>query len=386
LAEPDWASLRAEFPLLDRVIYLNACSLGPLPRTGREALARYADDWDREGTPVWYSTWMPLIARLRARLSELLGAPAHSLALAPSVSVALTTLASCIPRDPAAGRLKVLIGELDFPTLGHQWLSRGDLDVEWVPSADGVSIPPSAFEERLGTGVALVATTHLYYTTGYLQDVRALAEAAHRAGAYLLVDGYQTVGCVPIDVSELDVDFYVGGCLKWLSGGPGTAFAYVRPELIEKLEPRGTGWFAAADPFAFSLQQLEWAPDARRFETGTWPVPSHYAALAALELILDRAGVEAICSRLRKFTGRILERCEAAGVRALTPGDPDRRCGIVTLECDRPEEVEKALLAEGVVVDSRPGRVRLSPHWCLTDDELERGIGLVLERIRERRL
>jgi kynureninase len=386
LGEPDWSSLRAEFPLLDRCIYLNACSLGPLPRAGREALARYAADWDREGTPVWFSTWMPLLARLRARLTQLLGAPDDSLALAPSVSVALTTLASCIPRDPAAGRLKVLIGELDFPTLGHQWLSRGDLEVEWVPSPDGVGIPPAAFAERLGTGVALVATTHLYYTTGYLQDIRALADAAHKAGAFLLVDGYQTVGCVPVDVSELDVDFYVGGCLKWLSGGPGTAFAYVRPELIEKLEPRGTGWFSTADPFSFSLQELEWAPDARRFETGTWPVPSHYAALAALELILDRVGVDAICCRLRRFTGRILERCESAGVRTLTPPEAERRCGIVTLECDRPEEVERALLAGGVVVDSRPGRVRLSPHWCLTEDELERGLDLVLARIRDARL
>ena len=130
LGDPDWTAPRAEFPLLDRCTYLNACSLGPLPRAGREALARYAADWDREGTPVWYSTWLPLLGRLRARLGQLLGTPADSVELAPSVSVALITLASCIRRDPAAGRLKVLIGELDFPTLGHQWLSRGELDVE----------------------------------------------------------------------------------------------------------------------------------------------------------------------------------------------------------------------------------------------------------------
>jgi kynureninase len=302
--------------------------------------------------------------------------------LAPSVSVALTTLASCVPRDPAAGRLKVLIGELDFPTLGHQWLSRGDLEVEWVPSPDGISVPPEAFAERLGAGVAVVATTHLLYTTGYLQDVRALAELAHRAGAFLLVDGYQTVGCVPIDVGELDVDFFVGGCLKWLSGGPGTAFAYVRPELIERLEPRGTGWFATADPFSFSLQALEFAPNARRFETGTWPVPSHYAALAALELILDQVGVEAICDRLRSLTGRILARCEEAGVRTFTPSDPEQRCGIVALECDRPEVVEAALLAQRIVVDSRPGRIRLSPHWCLTEDEVDQATDRVLAQIK----
>jgi kynureninase len=385
LGDPDWTALRAEFPLLDRCTYLNACSLGPLPRAGREALARYAADWDREGTPVWYSTWLPLLGRLRDRLGQLLGTPADSVALAPSVSVALTTLASCIPRDPAAGRLKVLIGELDFPTLGHQWLSRGELDVEWVPSPDGISVPPAAFEERLGPGVAVMATTHLLYTTGYLQDVRALAELAHRAGAFLLVDGYQTVGCVPLQVQELDVDFYVGGCLKWLSGGPGTAFAYVRPDLIDKLEPRGTGWFASADPFSFSLQTLEFAPDARRFETGTWPVPSHYAALAALELILDRVGVDAICRRLRGFTTRILDRCEEAGVRTLTPREPEERCGVVALECDRPEEVEAALLAQKIVVDSRPGRIRLSPHWCLTQEEVDQATDCVLTEIKKGR-
>jgi kynureninase len=383
VGEPDWRSLRSEFPLLDRVIYFNSCSLGPLPRTGRQALARYAEDWDREGTPVWFSTWMPLLAQLRRRLCELLGSPADSVALAPSVSTALTTLASCLGRDPGAGRLTVLIGELDFPTLGHQWLSRGDLEIEWVPSPDGVSVPPAAFAERLRPGIALVATTHLFYTTGYLQDVRALADAAHKAGALLLVDGYQTVGCVPVDVSSLGVDFFVGGCLKWLSGGPGTAFAYVRPELTAELEPRGTGWFASADPFAFDLKSLEYAPDARRFETGTWPVASHYAALAALELILDRVGVEAICRRLRQFSGRILERCSDAGVRTFTPRDPERRCGVVTLECRCPEDVETALRADGVIVDSRPGRLRLSPHWCCSEEELERGMDLVLRRLTE---
>lgn len=384
MGDPDWASIRTEFPLLDRCVYFNSCSLGPMPRAGREALAAFADGWDREGTPVWFSTWLPLLGRLRARLSELLGAPGDSVALAPSVSVALTTLASCVPRDPGAGRLKVLIGELDFPTLGHQWLSRQDLEVEWVPSPDGVRVPPQAFAERLEhPGVGLVATTHLYYTTGYVQEVRALAEAAHRAGALLLVDGYQAVGCLPVDVDELDVDFYVGGCLKWLSGGPGTAFAYVRPELIGNLQPRGTGWFATADPFAFDLRTLEFAPDARRFETGTWAVPSHAAALAALELILERVGVDPICRRLRRFTTRILERCEAAGIRTFTPRESERRCGVVTLECDRPEEVEAALLAEGLVVDSRPGRLRLSPHWCLTDEEIERGMDLVIHHLHE---
>jgi len=375
----DWQTLRKEFPLLDSYIYFNACSLGPLPRAGMEALHRYAADWDQQGTPVWFTTWLPLLERFRARVGDLLQAPPGSTAIAPSVSVALTTLASGLPLPP--GRDKVLMGELDFPTIGHQWLSRPGFEVEFVPSQDGMTIPPEAFAERIDSRTALVATTHLFYTTGYLQDVRAIADAAHAAGALCLIDGYQTCGCVPIDVAAMDCDAFVGGCLKWLSGGPGNAFLYVRPELIPQAQPQGTGWFATRDPFSFTLQELVFADDARRLETGTWAMACHYAGLAGLELCLS-VGIENIQERLRDLTDRILERCDQAGVKTFTPRDRSRRCGIVTLECERPEEVEAALHRQGVIVDSRPGRVRLSPHWCVTEEELERGMDLVLEQVQ----
>jgi selenocysteine lyase/cysteine desulfurase len=375
---PDWKALRAEFPLLDRYIYLNACSLGPLPRRGQAALARYAQDWDAKGTPVWFSDWLPLLERFRLRVGELLSAPAGTTAIAPSVSVALTTLATGLPLPE--GRNKVLIGELDFPTIGHQWLSRPGCEVEFVPSRDGMTIPPSAFAERIDDRTALVATTHLFYTTGYLQDVRAIADAAHAAGALCLIDGYQTCGCVPLDVEAMGCDAFVGGCLKWLSGGPGNAFLYVRPELISRTRPQGTGWFATRDPFSFTLEQLVFADDARRLETGTWAMASHYAGLAGLELILE-VGVANIQERLRDLTDRIMARCDQAGVRTFTPRERERRCGIVTLECANPEAVEANLHADGVIVDSRPGRIRLSPHWCVTEEELERGLDLVLQYV-----
>ncbi len=378
---PDWEALRAEFPLLDRCIYLNACSLGPLPRSGMAALHRYAADWDEQGTPVWFSNWLPLLERFRDRVGELLAAPPGSTAIAPSVSVALTTLASGLPLPP--GRDKVLVGELDFPTVGHQWLSRPGFEVEFVPSEDGMTIPPEAFARRIDSRTALVATTHLFYTTGYLQDVRAIADVAHAAGALCLIDGYQTCGCVPLDVAAMDCDAFVGGCLKWLSGGPGNAFLYVRPELIPLTQPQGTGWFATRDPFSFTLQELVFADDARRLETGTWAMACHYAGLAGLELILS-VGVASIQERLRDLTDRILERCDQAGVKTFTPRERSRRSGIVTLECERPEEVEAQLHREGVIVDSRPGRIRLSPHWCVTEAELERGMDLVLEHVAQR--
>src|ERR1700716_1350237 len=376
---PDWKALRHQFPLLDRYISLNACSLGPLPRRGRAALERYANDWDFQGTPVWFSEWIPLLERLRMRVGALLNAPRGSPAIAPSVSVALTTLASGLPLP--VGRNKVLIGELDFPTIGHQWLSRPEFQVEFVPSEDGITIPPEAFAERIDERTALVATTHLFYTTGYLQDVRAIADAAHARGALCVIDGYQTCGCVPLDVGAMDCDAFVGGCLKWLSGGPGNAFLYVRPELIPQMRPQGTGWFATRDPFSFTLQELLFAEDARRLETGTWAMPSHYAGLASLELILE-VGVSNIQERLRDLTSRILERCDEAGVRTFTPREREKRCAIVTLECEHPEEVESQLHAAGVIVDSRPGRIRLSPHWCVTDEEIERGMDLVLQHLK----
>mgnify|MGYP001792317449 CR=1 FL=1 len=243
---PDWKALRSEFPLLDRYIYLNACSLGPLPRRGHQALARYAEDWDQKGTPVWFSDWLPLLARFRERIAELLGAPTGTTAIAPSVSVALTTLATGLPLP--AGRDKILIGELDFPTIGHQWLSRPGYEVEFVPSRDGMTIPPEEFAERIDGRTALVATTHLFYTTGYLQDVRVIADAAHAAGALCLIDGYQTCGCVPLDVEAMGCDAFVGGCLKWLRGGPGKALLYARSGWIPRIRPQGTGWFAQLDP------------------------------------------------------------------------------------------------------------------------------------------
>jgi selenocysteine lyase/cysteine desulfurase len=375
---PDWKALRSEFPLLSRFIYFNACSLGPLPRAGMAALAQYGQDWNEKGTPVWFADWLPLLSRFREKVGDLLQAPPGSTAIAPSVSVALTTLAGGLPLP--AGRNKVLIGELDFPTIGHQWLSRPGVEVEFIRTRDGMTIPPEAFAERIDERTALVATTHLFYTTGYLQDVRAIADAAHAKGALCLIDGYQTCGCVPLDVGAMGCDAFVGGCLKWLSGGPGNAFLYVRPDLLSRVRPQGTGWFATRDPFSFTLQELVFADDARRLETGTWAVPAHYVGLAGLELILD-VGVANIQDRLRDLTGRILERCEQAGVKTYTPHERERRCGIVTLECERPEEVEAALHANGVIVDSRPGRVRLSPHWCVTDEELERGMDLVLQHL-----
>lgn len=359
---PGWTELRGEFPLLDRCVYLNACSLGPLPRAGLAALHEYARTWDEIGTPAWYSDWLPLLARLRSCIEQLLGAPPGSVAVVPNATAALTTLASCLPRQSD----RVVVQPDDFPTDGHQWLSRPEVSVEFRG--------PEPLD-----GVGVVCTTHVVFGTGAVRDAAEICAEAARAGATSLIDGYHACGSVPIDVAAMGCDAYVGGCLKWLSGGPGTAFLYVRPELIPSLRPAGTGWFATRDPFSFTTDALDFAEDARRFEGGTWPIPAHYAALAGLELVLS-VGVPAIAARLRTLTGRIIEQAVDAGCEVLTP--VDTRSGMVALVCARGEEVEARLLERGVVIDSRPGRIRVSPHWSMSEDEVDRGFALVLEELR----
>jgi kynureninase len=321
---------------------------------------------------------MPRLERLRAAVAALLHAPAGTVALAPSVSTALLVMASSLLARTE--RRKVLVGRLDFPTVRYQFLSRPDVQVELVESEDGISIPPEAFAERLDGDTALVATTQVYYTTSYLQNVRALAEAAHRHGAKLLVDGYHAVGAVPVDVRELDCDVFVGGCLKFLSGGPGTAFAYCRPELIPELEPLGTGWMATKDFLSFNSDEVVYADDARRFEGGTWPVPSHCVALAALELVLE-VGVERICERLRDLGDYMIRRGDQAGLRLRSPRERERRGGFVSFESGEPEVVEQRMREDGIVVDVRPGLVRVSPHWAVGLEELERGIDCLVRHM-----
>lgn len=378
-AARELSRFRSSFPLLDRVTYFNACSLGPLPRSGAAGVADFLRTWDEQGAPAWFTEWLPRLALLRRRLAQLLHAPEGTVALAPSVSVALATSVSALLA--LTSRRKVLIGALDFPTLGHQFLSRPDVTVEFVPSADGVSIPAEEFAARIDRQTAIVATTHVLYGTGAVQDVRAIAEAAHSAGAYCLVDGYQSVGCMPVRVAEIGADVFIAGCLKWLSGGPGTAFTYCSPELLPQVRPVGaTGWMATREVPSFDLEHIDLAPDARRLETGTWAVPSHLAALAGLELVLE-AGTENIWARLQALTDRVFERCGDAGLDLRTPAEPGRRGGIVSIACQEPERMVRELAARGLVADDRPGVLRLSPHWAVADDELDDGMDRVLDAL-----
>lgn len=362
----DW---RAEFPILQRKTYLNSCSLGALSRTALARISEFHENWHEYGASAWYEIWVSRLAELRGRVAAMIGAQQEEVALAASISAALASLGSALDYRQ---RNRVVVAELDFPTLPYAWLARPDVEVVRVPSDDGFSIDPARFAEAVDERTALIATSRVFYSTGAIQPVRELAEIAHRNGALLLIDDYQGAGQVPIDVRSEDIDIWLGGPLKWLLGGPGLSYLYVRERLVERLRPTVTGWFAARDQFAFDIGGFEPKPDARRFELGTPALPTVHAALGGQEII-DEVGVPAIRARNAALTDLLLGRLRAAGVRVRGPAEPDeRRSAIVMIEHPDAAAAVARLAEQGIIVDSRPGHVRVSPHFYNTEEDIER--------------
>src|SRR5689334_6233606 len=261
------AHYRSEFPIFRDTIYLNTCSLGALGERTRARVAGFLDLWQTRGASAWYDVWWDALAELRARYARLIGASAGEIALGPSISAAIATVAEAL--DYRA-RPRVVVTSLDFPTVAYQWLAKRARGVELVviESPDQVSVPVEAIARAVDERTALVATSHVYFTSGAIQDIRAVAAAAHAKGALCLIDAYQSVGQVPVDAAASRVDFLTAGGLKWLLGGPGVVFLYVRAELARRLTPAIAGWFGHRNQFAFDARSLELHEDARRFELG----------------------------------------------------------------------------------------------------------------------
>ena len=392
----DLIAHRDEFPLLARSVYLNTCSLGARSERSRRRLDSYLDDWDALGARAWYRRWLGELDGLRADFGAVIGVPGDEITLAPNVSAALAVIASALDPihrgDPATAELlrgagvdagptprpKVVTTALDFPTIGHQWLARERLGVEVVviPSPDGVSVPLEAFAEVIDERTALVATGHVYFTTGARLDLRPLADLCHERGALLLVDAYQATGIIPTDVIADNVDVYVSGTLKWLFGGSGTAFAWVRPALHQALAPTTTGWFSSARQFAFAVDELAFAPDGRRYELGTPSMPSAAIARGGMDLVLE-IGVARLGERTGDLGDLLVGLAETAGMRIRGPRNAGVRGGIIAISVTDPKPVVDALANEGIIVDYRPGIVRCSPAFYNTEDEVR----LLVERL-----
>jgi kynureninase len=360
-------SYRDEFPILERKTYLNSCSLGALSKRSMENMARFMEMWNEWGAHAWYEIWLGEIAAVRRKFADIIGAQVHEVAIAPNVSTALSSIASAFDYTK---RNKVLLADRDFPTLAYQWLVKERLGVqcEFVESPDQIYTPPELFEEKIDDRTALIATSRVFFTSGYIQDIRKVADIAHKHGAYVLVDDYQGTGQIPLNVVAQDIDILVTGTLKWLMGGPGLALVYIREGLIPHLQPTITGWFGHAEQFQFKTREFTFRPDAARIELGTPPMAAIYAAQGGLDIVRE-ISVERICERTRYLTNDLIARAREKGWTVHAPQEPERRSSIVMLELERPDEIVKGLVARNIVTDYRPGLLRVSPYFYNTIEE-----------------
>ena len=362
----DWSALRQEFPTLSRKTYLNTCSLGALSREGRAAVNRYLDLWEEHGASAWYKLWLGEVQATREKFARLINAHPDEVALLPNVSSALAVLASC---DRPGGN--VVSAAMDFPTIPYAWQCKPGVEVRLAQTKDGIRTPLDAYRPLVDRDTRWVATSHVFYTSGAVQDVKGLARLAHENGSRLLLDAYQGTGQLPTDVKALGVDAYVTGGLKWLLGGTGICYLYVKRELHDQLTPTVTGWFAHADQFAFDSSSYRPHANARKFQKGTPALASVYAGGAGLDVI-NRVDPEAIRRRTAELVADLFERLRDAGYDLATPEDPEERAGIVMVRSRDPGAAVKALAQEGIIVDYRPGRVRVSPYFYNTEAEVER--------------
>jgi kynureninase len=361
----DLEQWRGEFPILGTHTYLNSCSLGALSKRSMGYLEEYQRLWNTMGASAWYELWMGRIAELRGRVARLWNAREAEIGLSPSVSSALSSISSAIDHTK---RNRVVVAELDFPTLVYQWLAKPGVEVVRVPSDDGIGIPAERWAEYIDERTALVATSHVFYGTGYVQDLKPIADAAHAAGALFLVDGYQAAGQIPVDPRASGADVYVGGPLKWLLGGPGLAFLWVKEERIRELRPTIASWFGARDQFTFRVDELEFRDDAGRFSMGTPAMPTVYTALGGLEIFAE-AGEARVFERIAALREDLLGLLVDGGFEVKGAADAAHRSGIVMVRHDDASGAVRRLAERGMVVDYRGSYVRVSPHFYNTPAE-----------------
>jgi len=358
---------RPRFPIFERKRYLNSNSLGALSRRSVELRREFERDWHELGAAAWYDRWLDRLDEVRAGFAATVGGDREEVALMPSVSAALTAVAGALDFGE---RPRVVTSELDFPTVPYQFLSRRrqGIEVEIVESPDGLRVPPERFAEAVDERTALVATSHVFFTTGAVQDLEALADLCHEHGALLLVDAYQSNGQIPIDAPGSGVDLLVSGALKWLLGGPGLAYLWVRSDLAERLEPTTLSWFGVRDQFDFDPRRAEPKPGARRFEMGTPAVGAAFTAAGGLEVVRE-AGIQRIQRRNRFLAADLSDRLRSAGHELRIAPDPGERSALVLARHHAPEEAVAALAERGIIVDARPGCVRFSPHFYNTVED-----------------
>jgi selenocysteine lyase/cysteine desulfurase len=363
LTDPQINEVRSRFRIFDRKIYLNTCSQGPLSDAVQAGFEEYLASWHEQGSP--WERWIEYYEAARAAFAQFINASTDEVAIVTSVSAGINSIASALNFRE---RPKVVMGEFEFPTMGHVWLGqRGrGADIQFV-GAEGNFISKSRYEEVIDRRTLIVPLTHVCFKNGFRSEVSAITRIAHSCGALVMLDDYQDCGTRRVDVKAMDIDFYLAGTLKYLLGPPGLAFLYVRKELIPTLAPSVTGWFAQTNPFTYNPQHFELSPTARRFESGTPSIPNVYGAVRGLQL-LQKIGMDEVADHVRNLTQALLRSAVDLGIVAKTPADS---AGPLVVLQSRDSNVLVQKLAEsGIVASSRFDGLRISFHVYNTMDDV----------------
>lgn len=375
---------RAEFPILDTCTYLVSHSLGAMPRGARASLGEFLDTWDRRGVRAWHEGWWEIGRTTGDLLAPILGVPTGTISMHQNVTVTMGIVASC--HTYTGRRRKIVLSDLEFPTniyLFEGWRRYGAETVR-VRSADGIRVPLDRLLDAIDDETALVPLSLVLFKSACVQDARAVVEKAHRVGARVVLDVYQAAGTLPLGLEALGVDYAVGGSVKWLCGGPGAGYLYVRPDLAKEVEPVLVGWAAHAEPFAFEAAPIRYAGAPERFQSGTPNVPALCSARAGYRIV-NEIGVDAIREKSLRLTRKIMDHALAQGYTLNTPLDDRERGGSVVVDVPGAQDVADELLRQNVIIDYRPGAgIRMAPHFYNTDEEVDRALatldGIVQER------
>ena len=364
LSDTQISSLRARFPIFRQAVYLNSCSQGALSDSVESSMRDLLEGWDRLGSP--WDLWVEQYEAVRREFAAFIGAEPEEVAVVPSVSAGVSSLATAFDFRE---RKTVLMGEYEFPTMGHVWLAqeRRGAQVKFLDAIDG-RLSARQYQQAIDRGTLIVPVTGISFMNGFRSEIEGIVAAAHAQGAYVLLDDYQDCGTRPRDVKQLDVDFYTAGALKYLLGQSGIAFLYVRKELIPTLQPSVSGWFAQENPFAFATRRFEPAMSARRFEAGTPPIPSVYMALAGLRLLRE-IGIANVAEQVRLLARALMDGVREMGLRCKTPQDSVGP--LVVVQAKDAAALVTTLAKDGIICSSRHDGLRIAFHVYNTLDDVK---------------
>ena len=365
---------RKEFPILEKTTYMISHSLGAMPRRTADALQQFADIWASRGIRAWDEGWWEMPITVGDLIGSIIGAGKGEVVMQQNVSICQWIVTSCL--DWSGRRNKLVTDGLNFPSNDYIYygLERQGARVCPVQSPDGMTLPLELMLDAIDEETQLVSVSHVAFRSSFVQDLAAITKRAHDVGALIIADIYQSAGILPLDVRALDVDFATGGSVKWLCGGPGAGYLYVRRDLWPRLQPAATGWMAHGRPFEFEGGAIDFAPDAFRFLNGTPSIPAIYSARSGYEII-NEIGVEAIRGKSVRQTQRLIELADEAGIAVRSCRDPGQRGGVVILDVPNGKQVTQELARREVLVDYRPqAGIRIAPHLYTTDEEIDHTI------------